>query len=626
MARVVAAQEQGEPVEIVILTVIPAELEAARRVLRIEDGGREKAGDGTVYFRGAVRSELAGREYGIALGCIGGAGNPGAAAATAGAIARYRPRAVLLMGIAAGIRDKVRIGEVVLSDRVVAYEPAALIRTGGGAKEQPRPEIDRAPHTMIQDVVSYRAEGARLREAFERAGGVVPAAPAGREEEFRAHVASGITARQGTIASGEKLLRDPEKLLAVRELHGKTEVGEMEAAGVVDGCRPGAVPWLVIRGISDFGDSLKDDRFHGFASCAAAAVLFDFVAHGLDLGAAAAVTGGRHHGQGHGPATAAAAPPSVSPPIRNPFVFGRAVDRDEDFVGRDHERRWLREAIDKRQPVQLLGERLMGKTSLLRWVERNVLLDRPVIWLDPSRGVTPATMVQSIARALGKPEAAAALERPDATADQAGKVLDALVPFVLLVDDADALCSRGKGFEDGFFEAVRTLVQRGALTWVSASRYNLYETFESGGLTSRFLNDALKISVGPLSRDAAVELARRCSGAAVAEKVVDVAGGFAYGLQWLGDFVCRRPGQLEQACDAFADDVTSTFQSWWTGLDVHERQLVKQCLAGEVAVAGLDAKARRRLRGLKERGLVAEQEGRFVVEGETWRGFVADAQ
>ncbi len=280
------------------------------------------------------------------------------------------------MGIAAGIRDKVQIGEVVLSDRVVAYEPAALLRTARGTKELPRPEIDRAPHTMIQDVVSYRPDSARLRAAFERAGGEVPTASAGRDSEFRAHVASAITARQGTIASGEKLLRDPAKLLAVRGMHGKTEVGEMEAAGLVEACRRGPVPWLVIRGISDFGDELKDDRFHEFASCAAAAVLHDFIAHGLDLGAGSSDT--RHH-----------AHTATPTPVRNPFVFGRAIDCDEDLVGREDERRWLREAIDKRQPVQLLGERLMGKTSLLRWVERTVFLDRPVVWLDPSRGVTP---------------------------------------------------------------------------------------------------------------------------------------------------------------------------------------------------------------------------------------------
>src|SRR4029078_7216420 len=64
------------------------------------------------------------------------------------------------------------------------------------------------------------------------------------------------------------------------------ECGGVDAPGVVDGCRRGPIPWLVIRGISDFGDELKDDRFHAFASCAAAAVLHDFLAHGLDLGEA----------------------------------------------------------------------------------------------------------------------------------------------------------------------------------------------------------------------------------------------------------------------------------------------------------------------------------------------------
>src|ERR1041384_4696163 len=244
MPRAGSAREHGGPVEIVILTVLPAELEAVRRVLQIATTSCEWSEDHTAYFCGVVRSEQTGRDYGVALTCIGNASNPSAAVATANAIARYHPRALFLVGIAAGIRDKVRIGEVVLSDRVVAYEPAALVRSASGATIQPRPEIDRTPHTMIQDVVSYRAEPARLHGAFVRAGGMIPTAPHGRDDEFRAHVASAVTARIGTIASGEKLLRDPEKLLAVRALHGKTEVGEMEAAGVVDGCRRGSVPWL----------------------------------------------------------------------------------------------------------------------------------------------------------------------------------------------------------------------------------------------------------------------------------------------------------------------------------------------------------------------------------------------
>jgi nucleoside phosphorylase len=548
---------------------------------------------------------------------------------------------VLLMGIAAGVRGKVRIGDVVLSERVVAYEPAALVRSAGGSKMEPRPEIDRAPHAMIQDVASYLAAPRRVREAVRKAVGEPPAAPAGKEEEFGEHVASSIAVGLGTIASGEKLLRDPAKLLAVRaEMHGKTEAGEMEAVGVVEACRRNNVPWLVIRGISDFGDELKDDRFHGFAARAAAAALVDFVAYGLDLGATEDVaaiglksfTKGVSPSPGAGATLYPAVAPETPPPppadrvfrARNPFVFGRPIDQADDFLGRGNETRWIQEAIEKGQPVQVLGENLMGKTSLLRWVQRNVLLDRPVVWVDPTRGLTPASMVLSIARALGKAEAAAALGRPEASAGEAAGALDALVPFVLLMDDADALAGLGRGFDDGFFGALRGLVQSRKLTWVSASRRNLYDLFKGKGLPSEFLNDAVKVWAGPLDAGAARELAERGAPADV-DRVVAEASGFAYGLQWLGDFLYRRPKAIEPACDAFADELEPVFERWWGGLEVLDRQLLKGCLAGEVRVEGLENKARRRLRRLVERGFSVEREGRFLVEGEAWRGFVGDA-
>jgi hypothetical protein len=139
---------------------------------------------------------------------------------------------------------------------------------------------------MNQDVSFYCASDAldaRLSQIFERTGGTFPSPPRGKKTAYRDAVARRIRPRLATVASGEKLLRDPDKLHVVRQLHGKTEVGEMEAAGLVEACRRAGVPWLVIRGISDFGDSFKDDRFHGFAARAAATVLADFLAYGLDL-------------------------------------------------------------------------------------------------------------------------------------------------------------------------------------------------------------------------------------------------------------------------------------------------------------------------------------------------------
>lgn len=279
-----------EPFDIGVLTVIGPELDAALKSLALTTRKKDEK-TGTIFWTGTVHSQLMKRDYRIVLACVGDAGNPNAAAATTELLANYAPRALLLMGIAAGMRGKVKIGNVALSDRVAAYEPAALVKAADGTdRVESRPEIDRIPHRIEQDVVHYRPEQSRLAEIFRNIGGEFPA-PRPEQEDFTLHVASTIYTQRSTISAGEKLLRNPDKIHELREIHGKIEVIEMEAAGFVDACRRYNALWLVVRGISDFGDQFKDDRFHTFASKAAAAVLADFIAHGLDLGPASAPPG-----------------------------------------------------------------------------------------------------------------------------------------------------------------------------------------------------------------------------------------------------------------------------------------------------------------------------------------------
>src|SRR5262249_24090154 len=149
-------------------------LKAACRALAIPDNAREKH-RGTDYYRGTIWSKLQQRDYSIVLTSIGGPGNPRAAAATTAIIERFDPRAAFLMGIAAGMREEIKIGEVVLSERVVAYEPAVLKSTADGiSQEQRRPKIDELVHTMNQDIESYLAhtDEERLTVLFLQIGGV----------------------------------------------------------------------------------------------------------------------------------------------------------------------------------------------------------------------------------------------------------------------------------------------------------------------------------------------------------------------------------------------------------------------------------------------------------------------
>lgn len=281
------ASTNSTPADVAILTVIPPELDAMRLGLGLDpDKDRYKGPTGTVFLEGSVRSKRSGGNVRVVLACVGGPGNPGTSAATSELLNRYRPKIMLLVGIAAGTRGKTRIGDVVFSERVVTYEPAALVQEEDGARTtEPRHDTDRTPHTVRQDVMHYTPNGSRIADKFQRLGGVFPKAPHNQAKDWEKNVASAIRVHKSvTIASGEKLLRDPDKLLELRrQVHGKIEALEMEAAGLVEACERANVPWLVIRGISDFGDKFKDDAFHGFASKTAAAVLVDFLEHGLQL-------------------------------------------------------------------------------------------------------------------------------------------------------------------------------------------------------------------------------------------------------------------------------------------------------------------------------------------------------
>ena len=100
-----------------ILTVIPAELTPVRAALGNPTQVREKDADGSTFWRSELASRVLGRSLSVVAGCIGDAGNYSAATATSRLIAHYSPSVVFLVGIAAGFRGKVRIGEVVMAER-----------------------------------------------------------------------------------------------------------------------------------------------------------------------------------------------------------------------------------------------------------------------------------------------------------------------------------------------------------------------------------------------------------------------------------------------------------------------------------------------------------------------------
>jgi hypothetical protein len=185
----------------------------------------------------------------------------------------------------------------------------------------------------------------------------------------------------------------------------------------------------------------------------------------------------------------------------SPYVTGAPIMMDAAFFGRQRQREQILEALSRCQPVQLLGERRMGKTSLLQWVHRHAedcRADWPVVWLDAAALAdrSPVGLVQEIAASL----------RIEAASATAGKVLESLLPLVLLVDEAAALTAPGHRFDASFLGLLRAAGQRQKLAWLSTSHTDLHALFKEDHLTSPFLNDSLKLAIGALEKEAAEAL------------------------------------------------------------------------------------------------------------------------
>jgi nucleoside phosphorylase len=196
-------------------------------------------------------------------------GNSLSAAATERVLNLFKPDFAFFVGIAGGLRDDLKIGDVVAASKVYGYE-------GGksGATFQPRPE---APP------VSHAAE--------QRANAVV------RDKVWQKRITPSPRtipdAIVRPIAAGEKVLvsESSEDLKRVRTTYTDAHAVAMEDHGFATAVRAHpSVCFAVVRGISDLIENKQEaDRTgsHDIAARNAAAFAFEMLA-GLLRGRASA--------------------------------------------------------------------------------------------------------------------------------------------------------------------------------------------------------------------------------------------------------------------------------------------------------------------------------------------------
>jgi hypothetical protein len=185
----------------------------------------------------------------------------------------------------------------------------------------------------------------------------------------------------------------------------------------------------------------------------------------------------------------------------NPFIWRAGITRAEDFFDREAEQRVLRSYLRGLQNCQVIGQRRIGKTSLLLHIVRRAAEWEPaaaVAYLDLQ---DPRCYTLSGWLALTARQFNWAAAPPPTLAEFAERVEQMLADGrrpVLCLDEFEHLAKHRDEFNHDFFMTLRSCGQRG-MSIVTASRHPLHELTDTSDPTSPFYNTFPLLRLGPFT-------------------------------------------------------------------------------------------------------------------------------
>ena len=244
--------------DLCIVTALREELEALLRIgcdwedLRV-------AGDSTSYKQGTlVSGDLRCR---MVAACCPRMGMISAAVLSANMIRTFSPFMLVSLGICAGIRGKVSIGDIAVADPSWDYQSGKI---SGHSFEM-------APHQLpLHSAIRRRISGLTNQSALaEIKNGWSSRAP---NTEIQCHL--------GPFASGSAVLADSQRVSELKLQHRNLIAIDMEVYGVFSAASeaPAPAPFpIAIKAISDYGDEDKADSSRDYACYVSAALFQKFV-------------------------------------------------------------------------------------------------------------------------------------------------------------------------------------------------------------------------------------------------------------------------------------------------------------------------------------------------------------
>ncbi|WP_067727396.1 5'-methylthioadenosine/S-adenosylhomocysteine nucleosidase [Oceanobacillus damuensis] len=178
-----------------------------------------------------------------------GIGKVNAAMATTIMHERFSPSHVINTGSAGGFAEKLEVGDVVISTKVVHHDVDVTAFDYAYGQVPGLPAMYTADQLLIDQAVSAISD---IEINYEK----------------------------GIIATGDAFMEDPEKVAFVRTKFPSMLASEMEAAAVAQVCHQYGKPFVIIRALSDIAgkkSSLSFDQFLDKAAKNAAQLIMTMI-------------------------------------------------------------------------------------------------------------------------------------------------------------------------------------------------------------------------------------------------------------------------------------------------------------------------------------------------------------
>jgi nucleoside phosphorylase len=264
--------EALEPLaDFAIVTPLIEEFRPLRKALRQAAREERRIQKGVMSYYTYPLSTKGGKFFRVVASFMPRMGNDSAAITTFHMINDWRPRFMLLMGIAGGLDPtKLALGDVVIADEVLRYDRRRKERESGtewapNAYPTDRLLLNRAQALLLEDEIIEKW----CQERVSEANGV------GQEPN----------AEIGNLACGDAVVDSEEYKKEIKRLNRTIAAFEMEGGGFLEAAINQAIvaKALVLRGISDFAANKdatdSDGRFdwRGYAAANVATFLVKFI-------------------------------------------------------------------------------------------------------------------------------------------------------------------------------------------------------------------------------------------------------------------------------------------------------------------------------------------------------------